>query len=89
MNFMDQGLKNRCYMCTQWTRDIYSVVLTRLIHLVHHLADCVMNSRVSGQFFSCNTCILARETRYWRQTLDKWSPYKSDFRYVSNGSQTV
>ena len=29
INHMDQLIVNKCYMCTQWTRGLYSVVITR------------------------------------------------------------
>ena len=49
-NTWTNALQNRCYMCIQWTHALYSVVITNnLIHLFHKSADCVMNSRVSGQ----------------------------------------
>ena len=41
-----------CVYCGQWTRVIYSVVLTwqsNLIHLFHNSTVRLMNSRVSGQ----------------------------------------
>jgi len=48
-------------MCIQWTRVLYSIVITRqsIIHLFHNSTVCVMNSRVSGQCLytiSASTC---------------------------------
>jgi len=41
--YMDHCIKNRCYMCIQWTCVLYSVV----IHLFYNSTVRVMSSRVS------------------------------------------
>jgi len=48
---MDQYITKKGNMCIQWTRDKYSVVITRhtLVHLFQNSADRVNDSLVYGQ----------------------------------------